>query len=381
VTQAQTSDVLVIGGGLAGCATAYYLAKDGVGATLLEQGDLNTQASGSNAGSIHVQIPHADFMESGEDWARAYAPTIPLLMRSVAMWSALGEELGVDLEVALPGGLLVAGSAAEMRDIERKAAIEREQGLPVELIDRAALRRLAPYVSDRMVGGAFCPGEGKANPLVAATAFATAAEARGAVIHRRTQVTGIEPTPEGFVAHTSAGPYRARRLVNAAGARAGDVARMVGIELAMEGFPIQVSVTEPAEPLVEHLVYFAGAQLTLKQTRIGTLLIGGGWPARLDAQGRPVADPNSLAANLAVALEVVPALGRISVVRTWAAMVNGNADWKPILGEVPRARGFFVNFFPWMGFSGGPVAARVVASLVQGRTPPVDVDLRPFAPM
>jgi glycine/D-amino acid oxidase-like deaminating enzyme len=91
-------------------------------------------------------------------------------------------------------------------------------------------------------------------------------------------------------------------------------------------------------------------------------------------------DPASLAANLAVALEVVPAQASIALVRSWAAVVNGTADWKPILGELARVPGFFVCFFPWMGFTGGPIATRIVAPLIQGRTPPLDLDLSPFLP-
>src|SRR6185369_15845523 len=117
------TDVLIIGGGLAGAATAYFLAREGVEVTLLERGDLNTQASGSNAGSIHAQIPHEPFRLNGEGWARTFAPTIPLMVESIRLWSALGEELGADLEVSLPGGLLVAETETQMREIERKTAI------------------------------------------------------------------------------------------------------------------------------------------------------------------------------------------------------------------------------------------------------------------
>ncbi len=84
--------------------------------------------------------------------------------------------------------------------------------------------------------------------------------------------------------------------------------------------------------------------------------------------------------NLAVALEVVPAVASLNVVRTWAAIVNGTANWKPLIGELPGAPGFFLNYVPWMGFTGGPAGGRIVASLVQGRTPEVDFDLAPLRP-
>ena len=83
---------------------------------------------------------------------------------------------------------------------------------------------------------------------------------------------------------------------------------------------------------------------------------------------------------MGVALSAVPALRDIRVIRTWAAIVNGTEDWKPLLGEVAKSPGFFVNFFPWMGFTAGPVAARIVANLVQGKAAPFDIDVSPFLP-
>ena len=106
--------VIVIGGGLAGCATAYYLAADGVPVTLIESGDLNTLASGSNAGSLHAQIPHETFVLEGDAWARNFAPTLRLFSHSIEMWRGLREEIDADLEVAVTGGLLAASSEEQI---------------------------------------------------------------------------------------------------------------------------------------------------------------------------------------------------------------------------------------------------------------------------
>jgi sarcosine oxidase, subunit beta len=375
------ADVIVIGGGLAGCATAYYLAADGVDVTLLERYDLNTLASGSNAGSLHAQIPHDPFVRHGEGWAANYASTVGLLAKSIEMWRSLETELGTDLEVKLRGGLLVARTDEDMRAIERKARFEREQGLEIQLFDRGDIAREASYVSEQMIGGAFCPDEGKANPFAAAPAFAKAARRRGVRIERQTHVLRLERTAAGYEVATSKGVFNARRVVNAAGSDAGRVAAMLDIDLAdVQGFPIQVSVTEKVGPLIPHLLYCASDRLTLKQNQVGSLLIGGGWEADIGPYGTPVANPESLRRNMGVALSVVPALKDIRVVRTWAAIVNGTDDWKPILGEIRKSPGFFVNFFPWMGFTGGPIAARIVANLVQGKPAPFDIDLAPFLP-
>jgi glycine/D-amino acid oxidase-like deaminating enzyme len=368
-----STDVLVIGGGLAGCATAYFLAREGVEVTVVERFDVNTQASGSNAGSLHVQIPHEPFVVKGEGWARAFAPVLPLMLQSVRLWRELGAELGADLEVAITGGILVAASEAEMRDVARKSAVERAQGVRIELLGANELRSLAPYVSERMIGGAFCPDEGKASPLKATPAFAAAARQLGARLLTWTAVTGISPSAPGYLVHTSGGDFRARRVVNCAGAEAARIGAMLGLELPIEGHPIQVAVTEPIAPLIAHLLYSAGEKLTLKQLSNGNVLIGGGWPARRRASdGRLVVDQRSLRDNLRTALEVVPALHRARVVRTWPALVNGTDDWRPILGEAPGRPGFFLNVFPWMGFTAGPLAALTVAELVLGRAPSFD---------
>jgi glycine/D-amino acid oxidase-like deaminating enzyme len=368
------TDVLIVGGGLAGTAAAYYLAREGVEVVLVERYDLNTQASGSNAGSLHAQIAHEPFVTEGEDWARAYAPTISLLVESIRMWTGLDAELNDDLEVSVGGGILLAETDAQMRDIRRKMAIERAHGLEVEWVDRAELAKLAPYASAKMLGGAFCPTEGKANPLKATPAFARAAAKKGARFLTRTRVTGLAAERGGYSAETSAGPIHARRVVNSAGAEAGRIAAFLGIDLPIEANPIQVNVTEPVEPFIPHLVYSAGEKLTLKQAKNGSLLIGGGWPARWSASAeRPTVDMASLRSNLAIAASVVPRVASARLLRVWPAIVNGTADWKPILGEVPGLPGFFMNFFPWMGFTAGPIAALITAALVMGRKPPFDI--------
>lgn len=372
-----TCDVLVVGGGITGTATAYRLAQAGADVVLVERHDLNTQGSGYNAGSLHSQLQHEPFLHRGEAWARAYAPATAFLAESIGLWLTLGDELGTDLEAALLGGILVAENEAQMRDIERKVRIERAQGLDVDMLSAGDLRRIAPYVSERMVGGELCRSEGKANPLLATPALARAARHEGARLLLRTELHGLERAGDRFTAHTSAGLIDARRVVSCGGTDAGHVTGLLGVDLPVVGHAIQASVTEPVEPLVTHLLYFAGDMLTLKQARVGSLLIGGGWPARVSPTGQPVVDAASLRANLALAETVVPALSEARLLRAWAGYVNGVEDWLPIIGEIERVPGLFVGVFPFMGFTAGPLMGRVLADLVLDRS---ERDLSPFSP-
>lgn len=374
------TDVIIIGGGIAGCTAAYYLARDGVDVTLLEQFALASMASGVNAGSLHAQIQPEPLLEFGESWARQFLPALKFYKESMRIWRDIESELGSDLEVVQSGGIVVAADAAELRFLADKAALERSAGIETEILNASELIDRAPYVAPTQAGGAFCPIEGKANPLVTARAFATAARNCGATILERQSVTAIRRKTGGFEVDVGDRSLRASRIVNCAGNGAGRIAGLIGSRIDLESFPIQLSVTEPTATIVDHLVYCAGVPLTLKQTRKGTVLIGGGWPAARDKNRRPCVNRESLLGNLDAALRVVPKLAGVNIARTWAAEVNGNKSWLPVLGEVPGSRGFFMNYVPWMGFSGAPLASRIVASLAQGRGPGVDFPIDAFTP-
>lgn len=365
------ADIVVIGGGVVGLMTARLLAREGADVLLVEAGDLGAEASGANAGSIHLQIQYPEFVAYGEDWARAYRPCLRFLKQSLGQWMALEDDLGAELGVALTGGVIVARTEAQMERIRAKARIEAEAGIETEILDAAALRDRAPYLAADAIGGGFCAMEGKANPLLVTPALAEAARRAGSVLRTHTRVTGITPDGAGFRVETTRGPLRAGRIVNAAGAAAGRIGAMVGTALDIKGFPLQVTVTEPVAALIPHLVYSAAGKLSLKQLANGGCVIGGGWPARERGDGVLVTDPRSLAGNMGMAAGVVPAVAGARALRSWTAWVNGTPDWRPILGEDPRVKGMIHALFPWVGFSAGPMTARVAADLALGRASPV----------
>jgi sarcosine oxidase, subunit beta len=372
-------DVLVVGGGISGCAAAYNLARAGHGVILAEEHDLNTAASGRNAGSLHGQLQFEPYRSNGPQWARDYLPALRFLNDSLAIWTRLGEELGTDLEVSTEGGLLVADTDEDARQVADKVSLEAGHGFPAELVTGSALRSLAPYLSPAMVAAEYFASEGRTNPLLAAPAFARAARQHGASILTRTRVLTISPSTGGFDVTTSGPAIQCAKVVLAAGGHTGALAAPLGITLPITDEPVQVHATEPMAPVIPHLVYYAGGRLTLKQAHSGTLLIGGGWPASIGATtGYPVVSTASMRQNLRVAATVAPWIGSVRVIRAWAGIGNATPDLRPLIGEIPAAPGAFVGMFPHMGLTAGPLLGQVLAALVEGRDPGRELDS--FAP-
>ena len=364
MTPDKSFDVIVIGGGAIGASSAYQLAKQGANVALLEEFDLNTQASGRNAGSLHGQIQYEPFEELGIGWAKQFLHGLSILADSLEIWKGLSDELGVDLEVSSNGGLMIAENETNLRHLEEKVRLENSIGIDSRMLSRSELQEKAPYISAKMVGAAFCPIEGKANPLVVAPAFADAARRHGAVISTRTEVLEIAKNSQGFTISTSAGQFRGAKVLITANAGIPKLTAGLGKRIPISDVPVQVSVTEQIEKFVHHLVYFTSEKLTFKQANSGSLLIGGGWPARYDEKQNPILNPDSLRSNLRVALKVVPRIADVKVIRTWVGTGNGTEDHNPIIDKFPGVDNLYVGMYPYMGFTASPLMGRLLAELI-----------------
>ena len=387
------TDVLVVGGGVLGCATAYHLACHGVDTLVVERGALNREASGANAGTLHIQISNFHFrtqyLESPAASERKadFKLTNRLYAAAAEAWCGIERELEADLGVRIVGGLMVAESEHEMEVLETKAAYERSIGMQCEVLGRNDVLRLEPCLGRSVVGASYCANEGFANPLQAAPAYIRRAQQKGARLRLHTRVTDVERSSGcGWLVETTTGAIRVNRILVAAGAQTRHVLGLLDLDLPLLPHALQVMVTAPQPPLLRHLIQHAGnRRLSMRQTQCRTFLIGGGWPALEPADARSSTrlevSYRSLAGNAAVATEIVPALREVPLIRAWAGMTTSTGRWNRVgfMGEDNRAgRGkLFVLVAGGWGFTLSPVLGRLAAELIAEGRPSLEIE--PFS--
>ena len=359
------TDVAIIGGGIAGAAVAFYLAREGIESVLLDRGELNREASGTNAGSFHLQLAIHQLSGKGTDQDRdRLLADARLSLEAYALWQQLGRELDGEIDLHQTGGWMVAETPEQVRLLHEKHELERLAGIETEVVTGAELADRAPFFSDRVLAATYCPTEGHANPLVVAPLYAARALQHGAELRTHVAVRGIDHDPDGsprFTVRTDSGDLRAHRVVDCAGAWAGEIAEMVGIRLPVRHEGLHVNVTERRPRLLVPMVQHIGRRLTLKQSEQGTFIIGGGWPsAAVPPPRRYPTSWQSASGNVTVAQDVVPALADARVVRTWSGVIVFSDDMSPVVGESLRVPGFHVCVAS-TGFTFGPMFARQLA--------------------
>jgi glycine/D-amino acid oxidase-like deaminating enzyme len=376
-------DVVVLGGGLVGCAAAHYLSRSGARVLLVERSDLNREASGRNAGSLHFQLEYR-LIRYGEALADQFAQIIPLSLVAIEDWLKLEAELEAQLEVEMGGGLIVAEGPGDLEMLEKRQVLQERWGLDTKLLSANEVRRLAPYLTDTVIAASYCAKEGHANPRLVAPAFARSAARHGCEIRCGTRVTSLERDGREWCVGIESGDRKegisAGAVLNAAGAWAGEIAAMAHLHLPIYAIPLIMNVLERREPLIPHLVQHASKRLTLKQLAVGNVLIGGGWPGRFVRQGHAPdlwrAEPvvEHITENLLLASRLVPAIGSLHLLRTWTGITGVTADQMPLLGEVPEAPGFYVAA-GGAAFTHGPTYARLISELILNGRTSVPIDL------
>ncbi len=406
-------DLVVVGGGIVGCATAYYAARRGMRVVVLEREEVAAQQSGRNWGFVRQQ---------GRDPAE-----VPLMMEGNRIWRGLEEELQADLEWVQGGNLALAATPERLARFEEWLEVARQAGLATRLLSGAEVRALLPGVAREWLGGLYTASDGHAEPVRATRAFADAAARHGARVYPRCAALRIETrggTVSGVV--SEAGPVRAPAVVCAAGAWSSRLLRPLGVRLPQRWVRATVARTTAVPPLTRAGVW--GPAVSFRQRRDGTLNIAAAGAADHDVTlqslrhlrlflpnywrnrrlfrfhvGRPLLrelagllpgsaarrhpltwdrglepapNPAKVARSLAELRALYPGLGDVAVTRSWAGYIDATPDAIPVLGEA-GPRGLVVaTGFSGHGFAMGPIAGRLVVELVADGRP--SLDLRAF---
>ena len=255
----KAADVIVIGGGIAGLSTAYFLAKRGQRVVLLEKGRLAWEQSSRNWGFIRQQ---------GRDPAE-----LPMAVLANRIWSSIEHELGTDVEWCQGGNLALASDADDLDRYEEGALSAQAAGIDTRVLTSDQVRSLVPALRDRYAGGLHTATDGQADPLKATLAFALGARRAGAELREHCAVNSIITTSGRVTGVTTeAGELHSDVVVCAAGAHSSFLARMVGLKLPQRSMRSTVALTTPLPPLTKLGIWASG--VGIRQARDGSVILG-----------------------------------------------------------------------------------------------------------
>jgi sarcosine oxidase subunit beta len=363
-------DVVIIGGGVHGLATAYYLAKSGVtDVAVLEQGYVGSGASGRNTAIIRSNYRTAE--------------GVPFYQESLKLYEGLSQELGFNVLFSQQGHLTLGHTDSSMKVLRERAATNVLLGVESRIIDRHEVGRLVPDldISDRprypVQGALYHPPGGIIRHDAVVWGFARGADRRGVQIHPQTKVTGIRVVDGDVEAvETDRGTIRTGTVLNATAGWCSTVARMVGIDLPVTTHPLQACVTERLKPFLDKVIVSANLHVYISQTDRGEVVLGEEINPYTSYSNRSTL--RFLENVAAHALELFPCLHNVKILRQWAGICDMTPDYSPIMGFVPQVRGFVLDVgWGTYGFKAGPVSGKRIAELiVTGKTPDL---IRPFS--
>jgi sarcosine oxidase subunit beta len=353
----QSADVIIVGGGIMGSATAFFLRQRGVSVILLERGLVGQQASGVNFGNVRRQ--------------GRFLPQLPLANRSGAIWRKLPELIGEDVEYLQSGHIRVCYSPERIGFLEQHVRDARDYGLELEMVSAAGLRSRFPFFAAEAVAGSYSPEDGHANPRLAAPAFARAAQRKGAQVFENTEIAEIEKNGVDFRATATDGrTFTAPSVLIAAGAWGDKMCAKFGEPVPLIVRGPQMGVTEPVPYTIKPAIGVSSEDPTdsiyFRQVKRGNIVFGGclRGPAFADAR-RSYVNPDSTLHQLKQLTRVAPSLAKVSVIRVWSGIESYLPDDIPIMGPSARVPGLHYAFgFCGAGFQLGPGVGDVMAELI-----------------
>jgi glycine/D-amino acid oxidase-like deaminating enzyme len=345
-------DIAVIGGGIMGCATALRVAEGDMRAIVLDQGDLGQGASGSNAGTLSLQIKRVKLM--------------PYALKGHHEWEAMGESVGF----RKTGGYTLAFTERESELLHERQTLKAEAGAPIELVSNNHIRNAEPNLTQKVISASYCAEDGYANSSLTGQYYRGRLRDQGIPYRERCPVTAISQVGAGFALDTPQGEITASRILMATGAWLKPTAAMLGVDLPVNARINTVSVTERLGPLTSTVIGHATGLLTMKQKANGTVLIGGGWQGRGTPQeGRGEVTASSVQPNLALAQFALPALANARIMRSWTGFEANVPDFYPLAGALPGMDGAFVLGCVRGGYTIGPYISKLMGDFILDREP------------
>jgi sarcosine oxidase, subunit beta len=375
----KTADAVIVGGGCMGASVAYYLTQAGYKNVLLIERDetLGTGATGRNAGGVRHQFSHE--------------ANVKLSQESIALIANFEAELGYAVDFFQDGYLFLLSSEENEGRFRKNVEMQRRLGVEVDWLTPEEAVRLAPGINPEGIRAAtFCGKDGIADPGGVTLGFAGAAQRAGAEVWLNTEVTGIR-TEGGKVVgvETSKGPVSTSIVVNAAGPWAKQIGAMAGLTLPIEPLRRHIFVSEPpagAEGWArdghrlapESRIMVIDFETTFYFHREGAnLLFGMGDPTEPYGFDQEV-NWEVLERVAPVAAHRLPVIEDAPIAHAWAGLYEMTPDAMPILGPMEELQGFhMIGGFSGHGFQHAPAAGRILADLIVGRDP--GMDLSPFA--
>jgi sarcosine oxidase subunit beta len=356
-------DVVIIGGGVHGLATAYYLAERGLtGVAVLEKNYIGAGASGRNTAIIRSNYRTPEGVAFYDE--------------SVKLYEELSVRLGYNVLFSQQGHLTLAHTDSAITGLRVRAEVNQLGGVESRLIGRDEIRRLVPAldVSDGprypVMAALYHPPGGIIRHDAVVWGYARGASRRGVDIHPFTEATGID-TSNGQVTgvRTPRGDIKTGAVLNATAGFCSTIARMVGIRLPITTHPLQAFVTEPLKAFLDKVVVSSNLHVYVSQTDRGECVIGSEIDPYSSYSHRSTLPFLEHTAHHT--LELFPCLKHVRVLRQWAGICDMTPDYSPIMGAVPGVKGFYLDVgWGTYGFKAGPVAGRRTAELMAtGRTP------------
>ncbi len=368
-------DVVVIGAGVHGLATAYYLAaRHGIRrVAVLDRAYVGGGGSGRN-----TAIVRSNYLTP--EGVRFYD-------RSVKLYESLAGELNFNVMFSQRGHLTLAHDDASLRTMRWRAEVNKHEGIDSEVIGPDEISRRVPLMDTSaqtrypILGALHHPPGGTVRHDAVNWGYARGADALGVQIHENTEVTGIE-VQEGRVrgVRTTRGDVSAPVVLSCTAGWASLVAQLAGVRLPIVTHPLQAAVTEPVKPFLRTVVVSGTLHVYVSQTARGELVFGASTDSYPSYSTRGSLEfTEELAGHV---LELMPSIARLRVLRQWAGLCDMTPDFSPVMGLTP-VEGFYVDVgWGTYGFKAGPVAGEAMAELIaSGRTPELiaSFDLARFA--